>query len=281
MADGSLTVTASGAVIEAKLDVGRGPVATVLVRRGTLKRGDIVVAGAQWGRVKALNNERGQLVDTALPATPVEVLGLDGAPDPGDWDFLDHNAGDLWPLPRGVLGPARPDGNLARSCPHSSVVGVSGLLWSHRFCATSAMLNFSAMRPVRPTSNVTPLTESNDTLDGPVPSDLRDSRTLTHDEHPRSYGADAPTLDGPSPLRFPRVYSEDAPTRERDAHDRRQVLVALARRRHLRHPDRRRPLPEGTGPGCSDHRRRSRGFGVLRWLRSALPGGRRGRGLLP
>jgi translation initiation factor IF-2 len=75
---------ADGVVIESKLDKGRGPVATVLVRRGTLKRGDIVVAGAQWGRVKALNNERGQLVDSAAPATPVEVLGLDGAPDPGD-----------------------------------------------------------------------------------------------------------------------------------------------------------------------------------------------------
>ncbi len=75
---------ADGVVIESKLDKGRGPVATVLVKRGTLKRGDIVVAGAQWGRVKALNNERGQLVDVALPATPVEVLGLDGAPDPGD-----------------------------------------------------------------------------------------------------------------------------------------------------------------------------------------------------
>ena len=75
---------ADGVVIESKLDKGRGPVSTVLVKRGTLKRGDIVVAGAQWGRVKALNNERGQLVDVALPATPVEVLGLDGAPDPGD-----------------------------------------------------------------------------------------------------------------------------------------------------------------------------------------------------
>jgi translation initiation factor IF-2 len=75
---------AEGVVIESKLDKGRGPVATILVRRGTLQRGDIVVAGAQWGRVKALNNERGQLVDVALPATPVEVLGLDGAPDPGD-----------------------------------------------------------------------------------------------------------------------------------------------------------------------------------------------------
>jgi translation initiation factor IF-2 len=75
---------ADGVVIESKLDKGRGPVATVLVRRGTLKRGDIVVAGAQWGRVKALNNERGQLVEDARPATPIEILGLDGAPDPGD-----------------------------------------------------------------------------------------------------------------------------------------------------------------------------------------------------
>jgi translation initiation factor IF-2 len=75
---------ADGVVIESKLDKGRGPVATVLVKRGTLKRGDIVVAGGQWGRVKALNNERGQTVDEARPATPIEILGLDGAPDPGD-----------------------------------------------------------------------------------------------------------------------------------------------------------------------------------------------------
>ena len=75
---------ADGVVIESKLDKGRGSVATVLVRRGTLKRGDIVVAGGQWGRVKALSNERGQQLDEALPATPIEILGLDGAPDPGD-----------------------------------------------------------------------------------------------------------------------------------------------------------------------------------------------------
>ena len=75
---------ADGVVIESKLDKGRGSVATVLVNRGTLKRGDIVVAGAQWGRVKALNNERGQSLEAAGPATPVEILGLDGAPDPGD-----------------------------------------------------------------------------------------------------------------------------------------------------------------------------------------------------
>jgi translation initiation factor IF-2 len=75
---------ADGVVIESKVDKGRGPVATILVQRGTLKRGDIIVAGGQWGRVKALSNERGQQVDSAPPATPVEVLGLDGAPDPGD-----------------------------------------------------------------------------------------------------------------------------------------------------------------------------------------------------
>jgi translation initiation factor IF-2 len=71
-------------VIESKLDRGRGPVATALVKRGTLKRGDIVVAGGQWGRVRALSNERGQLVDSAGPAEPVEIMGLLGVPDPGD-----------------------------------------------------------------------------------------------------------------------------------------------------------------------------------------------------
>ncbi|MCU0730786.1 MAG: translation initiation factor IF-2 [Hyphomonas sp.] len=75
---------ADGVVIESKLDKGRGPVATVLVKRGTLKRGDIVVAGAQWGKVRALVDERGQQLAEAGPSLPVEVLGLDGAPDPGD-----------------------------------------------------------------------------------------------------------------------------------------------------------------------------------------------------
>jgi len=73
-----------GVVIEAQLDKGKGPVATVLVHRGSLKRGDIVVAGAQWGKVRALNNERGQQVPKAGPSEPVEILGLDGAPSPGD-----------------------------------------------------------------------------------------------------------------------------------------------------------------------------------------------------
>ncbi len=76
--------SAEGSVIEAKLDKGRGPVATVLVDRGTLKRGDIVVAGSSWGKVRALVNERNEQLKEAGPATPVEVLGLDAPPSPGD-----------------------------------------------------------------------------------------------------------------------------------------------------------------------------------------------------
>ncbi|WP_029086277.1 translation initiation factor IF-2 [Brevundimonas aveniformis] len=76
--------SADGVVIEAKLDKGRGPVATVLVKRGTLKRGDVVVAGSSWGRVRALLDERNAQLTEAGPATPVEILGLDEAPSPGD-----------------------------------------------------------------------------------------------------------------------------------------------------------------------------------------------------
>ncbi len=75
---------AEGTVIEAKLDKGRGSVATVLVQRGTLKRGDLVVAGSQWGRVRAITDERGQMLQSAGPSLPVEILGLDGTPEPGD-----------------------------------------------------------------------------------------------------------------------------------------------------------------------------------------------------
>ncbi|HRO32374.1 MAG TPA: translation initiation factor IF-2, partial [Brevundimonas sp.] len=76
--------SAEGVVIEAKLDKGRGPVATVLVKRGTLNRGDIVVAGSSWGKVRALLNERNEQLTEAGPSTPVEILGLDEAPSPGD-----------------------------------------------------------------------------------------------------------------------------------------------------------------------------------------------------
>ncbi|MDE2166051.1 MAG: translation initiation factor IF-2 [Alphaproteobacteria bacterium] len=78
---------AEGTVIEAKLERGRGSVATVLIKRGTLKTGDIFVAGGEWGRVRALIDDRGQTVTAASPATPVEVLGLNGTPLAGD-DFV-------------------------------------------------------------------------------------------------------------------------------------------------------------------------------------------------
>ena len=73
-----------GTVIEAQLDRGRGPVATVLVQRGTLFTGDIVVAGAEWGRVRALIDDQGEHVQYAGPSVPVEVLGFNGTPDAGD-----------------------------------------------------------------------------------------------------------------------------------------------------------------------------------------------------
>ncbi len=75
---------ARGTVIEAKLDKGRGPIATVLVRRGTLKVGDAFVTGIHYGRVRALIDDEGKRVDEAMPSTPVEVLGLPGVPVAGD-----------------------------------------------------------------------------------------------------------------------------------------------------------------------------------------------------
>ncbi|HEX2116446.1 MAG TPA: translation initiation factor IF-2 [Alphaproteobacteria bacterium] len=75
---------AQGVVVEAKLERGRGSVATVLVQRGTLHRGDIFVAGSEWGKVRALINDKGREVETAGPSAPVEVLGLNGTPSAGD-----------------------------------------------------------------------------------------------------------------------------------------------------------------------------------------------------
>lgn len=76
--------TAEGIVIEAQLDKGRGPVATVLVQKGTLKVGDILVAGAEWGRVRAMLDENSQQEKEAGPSKPVEVLGFNGTPEAGD-----------------------------------------------------------------------------------------------------------------------------------------------------------------------------------------------------
>ena len=75
---------ASGTVIESKLDPGRGPVVTILVMRGTLEVGDAIVAGAHWGRVRAMHDFTGARVAQAIPGEPVEVLGFDGVPEAGE-----------------------------------------------------------------------------------------------------------------------------------------------------------------------------------------------------
>ena len=77
-------VMASGLVIESRLDKGRGSVASLLVQEGTLRRGDIILAGLQYGRVRAMIDEDGQPINEAGPSVPVEILGLDGTPDAGD-----------------------------------------------------------------------------------------------------------------------------------------------------------------------------------------------------
>ncbi|MDB5592733.1 translation initiation factor IF-2, partial [Enterovirga sp.] len=77
-------VSAEGTVIEAKLDRGRGPVATVLIQRGSLYNGEIVVAGAEWGRVRAMIDDTGEPLRDAGPSVPVEILGFNGTPDAGD-----------------------------------------------------------------------------------------------------------------------------------------------------------------------------------------------------
>ena len=73
-----------GQLLKLKLDTGRGPVATVLVKNGTLRKGDIFVVGEQWGKVRALINDQGKTVTEAKPSVPVEVLGLNGTPAAGD-----------------------------------------------------------------------------------------------------------------------------------------------------------------------------------------------------
>jgi len=75
---------AQGVVLEAQIEKGRGPTATVLVKEGTLRRGDIVVAGRHWGRVRSMQNDRGEILKEALPSVPVRLVGLGGVPDAGD-----------------------------------------------------------------------------------------------------------------------------------------------------------------------------------------------------
>ena len=79
--------SAEGTIIESRVEPGRGPVATILVQRGTLKTGDIFVTGSEQGRVRAMTNDRGDKIQDAGPSVPVEVIGLNGAPDAGD-DFV-------------------------------------------------------------------------------------------------------------------------------------------------------------------------------------------------
>src|SRR5256714_429188 len=97
VADAELELTAnpkaeaSGPIIESRLDVGRGPVATTLVQRGTLRVGDSIVAGDAWGRVRALYNYRGEKVEEAGPGTPVEILGFDHPPPAGEYSRVVEN----------------------------------------------------------------------------------------------------------------------------------------------------------------------------------------------
>jgi translation initiation factor IF-2 len=78
---------ATGIVLESKIDVGRGPVATIIVSTGTLKKGDFFVSGLKWGKVRAIINDKGKNIDIASPSTPVEILGINGAAKAGD-DFI-------------------------------------------------------------------------------------------------------------------------------------------------------------------------------------------------
>ncbi len=78
---------ATGIVLESKIDVGRGPVATIIVTNGTLKKGDFFVSGLRWGKIRAIINDKGKNIAEALPSTPVEILGINGAAKSGD-DFI-------------------------------------------------------------------------------------------------------------------------------------------------------------------------------------------------
>ncbi len=78
---------ATGVVLESKIDIGRGPVATIIITTGTLKKGDFFVSGLRWGKIRAIINDKGKNINDALPSTPVEILGINGAAKAGD-DFI-------------------------------------------------------------------------------------------------------------------------------------------------------------------------------------------------
>ena len=78
---------AKGIVLESKIDVGRGPVANIIVTAGTLKKGDYFVSGLKWGKIRAIINDQGKNIEIAKPATPVEIIGINGAAKSGD-DFI-------------------------------------------------------------------------------------------------------------------------------------------------------------------------------------------------
>ena len=78
---------ATGSVIESKIDIGRGPIVNIIITSGTLKKGDYFVSGLKWGKVRAIVNDLGKNIDKAYPATPVEILGINGASKAGD-DFV-------------------------------------------------------------------------------------------------------------------------------------------------------------------------------------------------
>ncbi len=108
---------ASGNIVEARIDRGRGPIATLLVKRGTLKRGDVLVAGMAFGRVRALIDDKGLVIDQAGPSVPVEVLGLSIVPEPGD-EFMvveDEKKARTMAAARATREKAESGGQQARS----------------------------------------------------------------------------------------------------------------------------------------------------------------------
>ena len=82
-----MILKATGIVLESKIDIGRGPVANIIITSGTLKKGDYFVSGLRWGKVRAILNDKGKIIGEASPSTPVEILGINGAAKSGD-DFI-------------------------------------------------------------------------------------------------------------------------------------------------------------------------------------------------